>query len=79
MKFGIGMFGDAGFNPETQQYHNPATRLQEIVEEVKLADQLGIDLLAMGEHHREDYVVSSPETLLAALSTVTKILSFPAE
>ena len=72
MKFGIGMFGDACFNPETQKYHDPATRLQEIVEEVKLADQLGINLLAMGEHHREDYVVSSPETLLAALSTVTK-------
>ncbi|QCX54144.1 LLM class flavin-dependent oxidoreductase [Elizabethkingia sp. JS20170427COW] len=72
MEFGIGMFGDAGWDTHTQQYRNAATRLHEVIEEVKYADALGIDLLAMGEHHREDYVVSSPETLLAALSTVTQ-------
>lgn len=72
MKFGIGLFGDAGYHPVTKQYKTADLRLQEIVEEVKLADRLGIDVLAIGEHHREDYVVSSPETLLAALSTVTE-------
>lgn len=57
---------------KTNRFRDPEKRLKEIVEEVILADTLGIDLFAMGEHHREDYVVSSPETMLAALSTVTK-------
>lgn len=72
MQLGIGMFGDSGFDHDKNQYKAPDLRLHEIVEEVKLADELGIDLFAMGEHHREDYVVPSPETMLAALSTVTK-------
>lgn len=72
MKFGIGMFGDLGYNCETKKYQAPDLRLKEIVEEVKLADEVGIDIFAMGEHHREDYVVSAPEIMLAALSTVTK-------
>lgn len=72
MKLGIGMFGDSGFDKEKNKYRDPDIRLKEIIEEVKLADELGVDLFAMGEHHREDYVVPSPETMLAALSTVTK-------
>jgi probable LLM family oxidoreductase len=42
-----------------------------IVEEGKLADQLGIDVIALGEHHRKEYSISSPDTVLAALATVT--------
>jgi probable LLM family oxidoreductase len=72
MKFGIGLFGDSGFDIEKNKYRSADLRLKEIVEEVKLADEVGIDLLAMGEHHREDYVVSAPEIMLAALATVTK-------
>lgn len=72
MKFGIGMFGDSGYDHQKNQFRDPEVRLKEIVEEVKLADEVGIDIFAMGEHHREDYVVPSPETMLAALSTVTK-------
>lgn len=72
MKFGIGMFGDSGYDYETKKYRSPDLRLKEIVDEVKLADELDIDIFAMGEHHRDDYVVSSPEIMLAALSTVTK-------
>lgn len=71
MKFGIGMFGDTGYDHKKKKYRDPAIRLREIVEEVKLADRLGIDLLAMGEHHREDYAVPAPEIMLAALATVT--------
>ena len=72
MKFGIGLFGDSGYDSENKKYRSPDLRLKEIVEEVKLADEIGIDVFAMGEHHRNDYVVSSPETMLAALTTVTK-------
>lgn len=72
MKFGIGMFGDLGYDHQENKFRDPEQRLKEIVEEVKLADDIGIDIFAMGEHHREDYVVPSPEMMLAALSTVTK-------
>lgn len=72
MEFRIGMFSDLGYDYEAKKCHSPDIRLKEIIDEVKLADEVGIDVFAMGEHHREDYVVSSPETMLAALSTVTK-------
>ncbi|MET3732709.1 LLM class flavin-dependent oxidoreductase [Moheibacter stercoris] len=72
MELGIGMFGDLTFDRQTNQFQSPKLKLQEIVEQVKLADELGIDVFSIGEHHRADYAVSSPETILAALSTVTK-------
>jgi len=72
MKFGIGMFGDVTYDFASNSYQNAGERLKEIVEEVKLADEVGIDLFAMGEHHREDYAVPAPEIILAALAPVTK-------
>lgn len=72
MELGIGMFGDVTFHPQTGKFQKPGQRLQEIIEQVKLADEAGIDVFAIGEHHREDYAVSAPEILLSALSTVTK-------
>lgn len=72
MEFGIGMFGDLHYDLQTQKYQSTSERLQEIIEEVKLADELGIDVFQMGEHHRPDYAVPAPEIVLAALSTVTK-------
>lgn len=57
MKFGIGVFGDAGFDLQTNQYRSPEMGLHKIVTDVKLADELGIDILAMVDHHREDYAV----------------------
>src|SRR5690554_2490587 len=71
MEFGIGYFGDLTFDRKAQAYQKPNDRLQHIIEEVKLADELGIDLVTMGEHHREDYSIAAPEIMLAALSTVT--------
>lgn len=72
IEFGIGMFGDLSYSPETNQYQAADERLKQIIEQVKLADSLGIDVFAMGEHHREDYAVSAPEIILAALATVTE-------
>lgn len=71
MELGIGMFGDLTFNPETEKYQDAGKRMEEIIEQVKLADKLGIDIFAMGEHHRKDYAVPAPEIILAALSSVT--------
>src|SRR5204862_7343447 len=47
-------------------------RLQELIEEIKLMDEIGLDFFGIGEHHRPDYAVSTPEIILAAASTVTK-------
>src|SRR5690554_3033986 len=72
MELGIGMFGDLQYNQQTQKYQSPAEKLTELVEQIKLADEIGIDVFSIGEHHRSDYAVSSPEIILSALSTVTK-------
>lgn len=70
MELGVGMFGDVHITNGKAQ---PAgQRLQEIIEEIKLMDQLGLDFYGIGEHHRPDYAVSAPEIVLAAASTVTK-------
>ncbi|MEO7445637.1 MAG: LLM class flavin-dependent oxidoreductase [Ferruginibacter sp.] len=71
MELGIGMFGDLHINPKgTTQ---PAgTRLREIIEEIKLMDAVGLDFYGIGEHHRPDYAVSTPEIVLAAAASVTK-------
>lgn len=47
-------------------------RIQELLEEISLADSLGIDVFGLGEHHRPDYAVSSPAVILAAAAMITK-------
>lgn len=47
-------------------------RIHDALEEIKLADELGLDFFGVGEHHRKDYAVSSPITVLAAAATITK-------
>ncbi|MBO1199021.1 LLM class flavin-dependent oxidoreductase [Staphylococcus simiae] len=49
-----------------------AQRIRNIVEEIELADQLGLDIYGLGEHHRQDYAVSDPVTVLAAAASRTK-------
>ncbi len=72
MELGIGMFGDLTFDRQEQKYQSPTQKFQEIIEQVKLADELGIDIVSLGEHHRPDYAISSTEIVLSALSGVTK-------
>lgn len=71
MELGVGMFGDVHINP--QGIAQPTgQRLQEIIEEIKLMDEVGLDFFGIGEHHRPDYAVSAPEIIIAAAATVTK-------
>lgn len=72
IELGIGMFGDVQIDPVTGKVQPAAERMQQIVEEIKLMDEVGVDFFGMGEHHREDYAVASPEIILAAAATVTK-------
>lgn len=71
IEFGVMSFADvtpeAGINGKLAHQ-----RIQNLLEEIKLADELGIDVYGVGEHHRPDYAVSSPTTVLAAAAAITK-------
>lgn len=69
----IGMMSFADMEPETSgKGVNGWQRMKNLLEEIQLADQLGLDVFGIGEHHRPDYAVSSPATVLAAAAMVTK-------
>lgn len=72
VELGIGMFGDLSFDHTEQKFQHTGEKLQQIVEQVKLADEIGLDLVSLGEHHRPDYSIAATEVVLAALATVTK-------
>lgn len=72
MELGIGMFGDLAVDQSTGKYKDAGIKIREIIDQVKLMDEVGIDVFAMGEHHRPDYAVSSPEIVLAAAASVTR-------
>ncbi len=69
IEFRISSFADVE-SPEGSIPHDK--RLREIIEEIKVADAAGLDVYAIGEHHREDYAVSSPDMVLAAGAAVSK-------
>src|ERR671932_249688 len=66
MELGLYTFADVG--PEMY----PAQRLRNLLEEIELADQVGLDVFGVGEHHRSDYAVSAPAIVLAAAAERTK-------
>jgi probable LLM family oxidoreductase len=71
MELGIGMFGDNHYDEQGNPMDS-GERLRELIEEIKLMDEVGLDFFGIGEHHRPDYAVSVPEIVLAAAATVTK-------
>src|ERR1017187_7548149 len=66
MELGLATFADLRSQVSGEQ------RMQELREEAELADQLGLDVYALGEHHRPDFLVSSPAVVLAAAAVKTK-------
>ena len=72
MELGIFTFVDNNPDPETGIKLHPSERLQNLLEEVELADELGLEVFGVGEHHREEYVASALTVILAAAATRTK-------
>jgi len=72
MDIGLYTFGDVGTDPATGHRVGPAERLRNLVEEIVLADQVGLDVFGLGEHHRPDFAASAPAVALAAAATQTK-------
>src|SRR5471030_2799696 len=72
MQLGIYTFAELTPDPESGRTVTPAERLRNLVEEMELADQVGLDVFGIGEHHRPDFVVSAPAVVLAAAAARTK-------
>lgn len=69
--FGLDSFGDIPRDSEGKLF-TQAEAIRQVIKEAKMADELGIDVIALGEHHRADYAISSPDTVLAAIAAITK-------
>ncbi|MCQ6278524.1 LLM class flavin-dependent oxidoreductase [Bacillus sp. EB600] len=72
IEIGIYTFGELLCNPYTGQVTSAKQRINEIVEAAKLADDAGLDVFGIGEHHRLDFAVSSPHVILAAIAQKTR-------
>ena len=72
MEIGISTFVETTPDVHTGEVVSHAQRLREVVEEIVLADQVGLDVFGVGEHHREDFAASSPAMVLAAAASQTK-------
>ncbi len=71
MELGISSFADVTEDPVTGRAISPNERLHNLVEEIELADQAGLDVYGVGEHHRPDYASSAPAVVLAAAAART--------
>ncbi len=70
VELGIDTFGDVTFGDDGRP-KSQAQVLRDLVEQGVLADQVGLDVLGVGEHHREDFAVSAPDVVLAAIAART--------
>jgi probable LLM family oxidoreductase len=72
MELGINSFGDVRVDPATGRQIEPAKAMKELINQIELADQLGLDVFGLGEHHRAEFLISSPAVVLAAAAARTK-------
>lgn len=71
LKFGLDTFGDITNDHEGNPKHH-AQVLRDVVDQAVLADELGVDAIGLGEHHRPDFAISAPDVVLAAIAGKTK-------
>ena len=71
MELGVYTFGDVHRDPRTGTTISPEQRVRNLMEEIELADQVGLDVFGLGEHHRPDYAISAPSVVLAAAAVRT--------
>ncbi len=71
-RLGVYTFAETTPDPTTGHTPSAAERLRDLMEEIELADQVGLDVFGVGEHHRPDYAVSAPAVVLAAAAMRTK-------
>src|SRR6266849_1382380 len=72
MQIGIDSFAASIADPLTGQTLTPAERLRDLLDEIQFADEVGLDVFGIGEHHRAEFLDSAPPVILAAAATRTK-------
>ncbi|MED4402268.1 LLM class flavin-dependent oxidoreductase [Metabacillus fastidiosus] len=72
IEIGIYTLGDIGPDPHNGKTISSGQRIKEIIQAAKLADEAGLDIFGVGEHHRLDYATSAPPVVLAAIAQITK-------
>jgi probable LLM family oxidoreductase len=72
MQIGIDSFVETTPDPATGITITPVDRIRDLLEEMELADQVGLDVFGIGEHHRKEFVSSAPAVILAAAAARTK-------
>jgi probable LLM family oxidoreductase len=72
MEIGISTFAETTPDPRTGITVSAQERLHDLIEEIELADKVGLDVYGVGEHHRRDFAVSTPAIVLAAAAVRTK-------
>src|SRR5579862_7896306 len=72
MQIGVDSFAAAISDPATGLTLTPVERVQHLLQEIELADQVGLDVFGIGEHHRAEFLDSAPVVLLAAAASRTK-------
>src|ERR1700733_12588544 len=71
LELGLDTFGDVAAGPDGRLLPQ-AQVIRNVIEEAVLADEVGVDFIGLGEHHRADFAISSPEVVLAAIAGRTK-------
>lgn len=71
LELGLDTFGDVTRGHDGD-YVSQATAIRQVIDEAALADEVGVDFIGVGEHHREDFAISAPEVVLAAIAGRTK-------
>ena len=74
MEIGVYTFAELQEDPLDGHMISPEQRMRDLIEEAELAEQVGLDVFGVGEHHREDLIVSSPAIVLAAIAARTERL-----
>ncbi len=72
LELGIYSFAETTIDPATGARESAARRLHDLLEEIALADEVGLDVYGVGEHHRPDFAVSTPAVVLAAAAARTQ-------
>jgi probable LLM family oxidoreductase len=72
MQIGIDSFAASTSDPAAGPAVGPSDRLRNLLEEIELADQVGLDVFGIGEHHRSEYLDSAPAVILAAAAARTR-------
>lgn len=70
-EIGLFTFGEITADPTTSRALDPAARLREFIDLAKIADDAGLDVFGVGEHHRPDFAIASPAVVLAAIAQAT--------